>query len=42
LRPVQVSLRPVPADKVIKVLVKVGFKPVRQRGSHIILTMMEE
>jgi predicted RNA binding protein YcfA (HicA-like mRNA interferase family) len=34
---VQVSLRPVPADKVIKVLVKVGFKPVRQRGSHIIL-----
>jgi len=32
-----VSLRPLPADKVIKVLVKIGFKPVRQRGSHVIL-----
>ena len=31
------SLRPLPADKVIKVLVKIGFKPVRQRGSHVIL-----
>ncbi|MCC5997554.1 MAG: type II toxin-antitoxin system HicA family toxin [Thermofilum sp.] len=31
------SLRPVPADKVIKVLMKVGFKPVGQKGSHIIL-----
>ena len=42
MRSVQVSLRPVPADKVIKVLVKVGFKPVRQKGSHIILKIMEE
>jgi predicted RNA binding protein YcfA (HicA-like mRNA interferase family) len=32
-----VGLRPLPADKVIKVLVKAGFKPVRQRGSHVIL-----
>jgi len=32
-----VSLRPLPADKVIKVLVRLGFKPVRQRGSHVIL-----
>jgi len=31
------SLRPVPAEKVIKVLVKTGFRPVRQRGSHLIL-----
>lgn len=31
------SLRPLPADKVIKVLAKVGFKPVRQKGSHVIL-----
>ena len=31
------SLRPVPAEKVVKVLVKVGFRPVRQRGSHLIL-----
>ena len=31
------SLRPLPADKVIKVLVRLGFKPVRQRGSHVIL-----
>jgi predicted RNA binding protein YcfA (HicA-like mRNA interferase family) len=32
-----VSLKPLPADKVIKVLVRLGFKPVRQRGSHVIL-----
>jgi len=32
-----VSLRPLPAEKLIKALAKVGFKPVRQRGSHIIL-----
>jgi len=32
-----VSLRPVSADKVLKVLTRVGFKVVRQRGSHIIL-----
>ena len=31
------SLKPLPADKVIKVLVRLGFKPVRQRGSHVIL-----
>ena len=31
------SLWPLPADKVIEVLVRLGFKPVRQRGSHVIL-----
>jgi len=32
-----VSLRPLPAKKVMKTLSKLGFKIVRQRGSHIIL-----
>jgi predicted RNA binding protein YcfA (HicA-like mRNA interferase family) len=32
-----VGLRPLPADEVIRVLMKVGFRPVRQRGSHVIL-----
>jgi len=32
-----VSFGPVPARKVIKVLVKMGFKVVRQRGSHVVL-----
>jgi len=32
-----VSLRPLPAEKLIKALAKVGFKPVRKRGSHVIL-----
>jgi len=32
-----VSLRPVKAERLIKVLVNVGFKPVRHRGSHVIL-----
>ena len=31
------SLRPVPARKVIKLLNKVGFQTIRQRGSHVIL-----
>lgn len=31
------SLRPVKAEKVIKILIKIGFKPVRRRGSHVIL-----
>ena len=31
------DLRPLPAEKLIKALTKVGFKPVRQRGSHVIL-----
>jgi len=30
-------LHPVSAEKLIKALSKLGFKPVRQRGSHIIL-----
>jgi predicted RNA binding protein YcfA (HicA-like mRNA interferase family) len=32
-----VSLRPLPARKVIKILSRLGFKTVRQRGSHVIL-----
>jgi predicted RNA binding protein YcfA (HicA-like mRNA interferase family) len=32
-----VSLRPVPARKVIKLLNKIGFQSIRQRGSHVIL-----
>ena len=31
------KLTPLPADKVIKALEKIGFSPVRQRGSHVIL-----
>ena len=30
-------LRPLPPRKVIKALVKLGFKPVRMRGSHLVL-----
>jgi len=32
-----VSLRPLSAEKLIRVLAIIGFKPVRQRGSHVIL-----
>jgi len=32
-----VSLRPLSARKVIKVLVKLGFRTVRRRGSHVVL-----
>ena len=31
------SLRPVKAIKLIKMLARIGFFPVRQRGSHVIL-----
>ena len=31
------SLRPVKAERLIKVRAEVGFKPVRRRGSHVIL-----
>ena len=31
------TLRPVSADKVLKVLGRAGFKVVRQSGSHVIL-----
>lgn len=31
------SLRPISAEKLIKLLIRAGFKPVRQRGSHVIL-----
>jgi predicted RNA binding protein YcfA (HicA-like mRNA interferase family) len=30
-------LRPVEAEIVIKALAKIGFQPVRQRGSHLIM-----
>jgi len=32
-----VSLRPLPARKVIKVLSVLGFRVVRRRGSHVVL-----
>jgi predicted RNA binding protein YcfA (HicA-like mRNA interferase family) len=32
-----VSLRPLPARKVIKVLSVLGFRTVRRRGSHVVL-----
>ena len=31
------NLRPIPAKKVIKLLNKIGFEVVRQRGSQVIL-----
>ena len=31
------KLRPLPAKKVVQTLQKIGFEPVRQKGSHIIL-----
>ena len=31
------SLKPISADKLVKILTKIGFIPVRQKGSHIIL-----
>lgn len=31
------SLKPVSADKLIKILAKTGFKPIRQKGSHVII-----
>jgi predicted RNA binding protein YcfA (HicA-like mRNA interferase family) len=31
------SLKPQPANKIIKVLSKLGFKIVRKRGSHVVL-----
>ncbi len=31
------KLRPVEAEIVIKALARIGFQPVRQRGSHIIM-----
>jgi len=32
-----VSLRPLPAKKIVKILNKIGFETVRQKGSHLIL-----
>ena len=31
------SLKPIKASKLIKILIKTGFHPVRQKGSHVIL-----
>ena len=31
------KLKPLPPQKVIKVLEKIGFKIIRQRGSHVFL-----
>ena len=30
-------LRPVSAEKVVKALNKIGFQPVRQKGSHLFM-----
>jgi predicted RNA binding protein YcfA (HicA-like mRNA interferase family) len=32
-----VNLRPLPARKVLKILSNLGFKIVRQHGSHVVL-----
>lgn len=29
--------RPLPAEKVIKALTKIGFRMIRQKGSHVFL-----
>ncbi len=31
------SLKPLPAKKVLKILSNLGFKIIKQRGSHVIL-----
>ena len=31
------SLRPIKAERLIKVLAEAGFRPVRRRGSHVLL-----
>ncbi len=31
------KLRPVEAEIVIKALARIGFQPVRQRGSHLVM-----
>jgi predicted RNA binding protein YcfA (HicA-like mRNA interferase family) len=36
-----VSLKPLSARKVIQVLVKIGFKVARQRGSHVVLKHLD-
>jgi predicted RNA binding protein YcfA (HicA-like mRNA interferase family) len=33
----KMSIKPLPAEKIIRVLKKAGFEIVRQRGSHVIL-----
>ena len=35
------NLRPIPAKKIIKLLNKIGFEVVRQRGSHVILKHLD-
>lgn len=31
------SLKPIPAEKLVKILAKIGFTPLRQKGSHVFL-----
>ena len=31
------KLKPLPPDKIIKALVKIGFRVMRQKGSHVFL-----
>jgi len=37
-----VSLRPLPAKKIVNILNKIGFETVRQKGSHLILKLTRE
>jgi len=37
-----VSLSPLPAKKIVKILNKIGFETVRQKGSHLILKLTRE
>jgi len=32
-----VSLKPISAERLVKILAKTGFQPLRQRGSHLLL-----
>ena len=36
------SLRPLPAKKIVNILNKIGFETVRQKGSHLILKLTRE
>jgi predicted RNA binding protein YcfA (HicA-like mRNA interferase family) len=31
------KLKPVDAEKIVKALAKIGFQPIRQHGSHLVM-----
>lgn len=37
----KMSLKPLPAEKIIHALKKIGFEIVRQKGSHVILKSLK-